>query len=290
MDITKEYGMLSVKATHIENIFIKKKHNLSQRKHTKSPKNALREGIPLSLKGSLSLEASLVMPLFMFFLMTILMGIEIVRLQSNVIEALHQGEGMAFAIKSSSISPSVCNEYISTKDNPYVCIDDKESGLKFSDKSSIESNGLIKLYADYSVKPFISVIPLKKMHIEDKVVGHAFTGFVPIDGGIINIDLGEYVYITRSGIKYHLSESCSYLNVHSRQVSYEELVNVRNKNGGKYYPCERCRPSQSGSVYITEDGGSYHSRKDCYSLRRTIRIVPLKEAIDNGYSLCSKCG
>ena len=105
-----------------------------------------------------------------------------------------------------------------------------------------------------------------------------------------NIDLGEYVDVTRRGLKYHLSESCSYLNVHSRQVSYEELVNARNKNGGKYYPCERCRPSHSGSVYITEDGGSYHSRKDCYSLRRTIRIVPLKEAIDNGYSLCSKCG
>lgn len=281
--------MLSVKATHIENI-LSTKTDLSQRKRPNPPKNALRESIPLSFKGSLSLEASLVMPMFMFFLMTILMGIEIVRLQSNVIEALHQAEGVAFATGSGDMCQSICSEYFSEKDNPYVCVDGRESGLRYSNESSIENDGLIRIKAEYSVKPFINLLPVLNMHTEDRVIGHAFTGYVPIEGDSFINALGEYVYVTRSGSRYHLSANCSYLNLSTRKVLFSDLVNIRNAGGGKYYPCERCHPSHSGAVYITDDGASYHSRNDCYSLRRTIRIIPIKEALDNGYSPCSKCG
>ena len=45
----------------------------------------------------MALEGSLVLPIFLFFMMTVFLGLEAVRFQSNVLEALHQaGNAAAF--------------------------------------------------------------------------------------------------------------------------------------------------------------------------------------------------
>ena len=54
---------------------------------------ALRKG--MFFKGSMAFEGSLVLPIFLFFMMTVLLGLESVRFQSNVQEALHQAGNRA---------------------------------------------------------------------------------------------------------------------------------------------------------------------------------------------------
>ena len=71
-------------------------------------------------------------------------------------------------------------------------------------------------------------------------------------------------------------------------VSPESVNLLRNKDGGKYYPCQYCKNSGGGCVYVTDYGNRYHKSVSCSRLRRKIYAVPLSET--KGKGVCSKCG
>ena len=98
----------------------------------------------------------------------------------------------------------------------------------------------------------------------------------------------DWVYITEHGTVYHQYRSCTYLNVDLRYCTMEEVAQLRNPDGSKYYPCEVCRPSeQEYGVYIAVYGTRYHCTAACSSIRRLVRRVPLEQA--EGRRPCSKC-
>lgn len=244
-------------------------------------------------KGSMALEGSLVLPVFLFFIMTVLLSLEAVRFQSNIQEALHQaGNRKAFSEyqvrylegESSNIYGQV-NEYLGNQLFPYLCVAGGEGGVALEDMSS-EENGRIEISAEYGIKPFIGWLPIGRVRIKDRFISHAWIGYSKAE----NQDSKEedtYVYVTRTGSKYHLSHNCTYLRVQLQAVSYERVFSLRNGSGEKYHACQRCRPVKGGMVYITEGGNSYHGRSDCSALKRTVYMIPLSEA--DGYGACSKC-
>lgn len=98
----------------------------------------------------------------------------------------------------------------------------------------------------------------------------------------------KMVYVTENGSVYHLNPDCSHLHLSIQTVWKEELSGLRNQNGGKYNACERCVRLQNVLyVYITDSGDRYHNSLSCPGLVRNIRRVPL-----SGLSLppCSRCG
>lgn len=248
-----------------------------------------KESIFSFFKGSISLEAILVAPLFLLFIASLMMSLEMIRLQTNVFEALHQGESVSFATLN-DVSEKVAEEYISSKDLYDLCLDGGAAGLNFDNKSSIHENGIIDLSVSYSMKPLVRWIPGSKFLIADSVYGHAFSGYERSGGFIGDIGNEEYVYITESGTRYHRSSTCQYIRVRPMAIGKESLEKARNNDGGKYYPCEVCRPRKEGVLFITPEGDRFHSDKNCSSLKRTVKVVTLKEALDNGYFPCSKCG
>lgn len=251
---------------------------------------------PVRLKGSMALEGSLVLPIFLFFMMTVLLGLEAVRIQSNVQEALHQagnenaftqnrlemyGEGKADAAEKIAV-------YISKQKFPYLCVAEGEEGIIVQDYSSVDVNGLIYLKVSYKIKPFIQWIPIGDIMFEDEYYSHAWTGFQGNEDTGHNGEEDIYVYITKTGSKYHTTCECTYLRVPIKAVSDEQIEEIRNASGRKYYPCERCRPKESGVFFVSEDGSRYHGRSDCASLKRTVYMISLSKA--QGYTPCSKCG
>ncbi len=243
----------------------------------------------------MALEGSMVFPVFLFFIMTILHSLEAVRFQSQVQEALHQtGNKNAFleyqvkylgGIKENV--PKQVKTYLDSQLSPYLCIQGGEEGIYLQDLSVLKE-GKIEYKISYELKPFINWIPIGKIIINDRFFSHGWIGYV---NGSEQEKEGEteiYVYITQTGRKYHLLRECTYLCVEIEAVKYEQIEDLRNFSGGKYYACERCRPLKAGTVYITSEGRSYHGQADCSSLKRTIYMVPLKEVAE--YDPCSKCG
>lgn len=249
--VFKKGKVLSLKANNVVFKFIIGLFKtLSQRHKDDPPKKLEKESIFAFLKGSMSLEASLVVPIFLLFLMTILMSIKIVRLQTDEFEALHQ---------------------------------------KFSEEFE-RCNGIISEESSKQYSSFTSLIPIGKIEIVDSVYGHSFSGFSIDDECNNSMLDDEYVFVTITGKKYHRDIDCSYIKVIPSCVSSNCIKEIRNSSGGKYYPCERCSPKLSGLLYYTSDGDRFHSSTNCSSLRRTVNIILLSEAKKSGYTPCSKCG
>lgn len=234
------------------------------------------------------------LPIFLFFIMTVLLSLEAVRFQSDMQEAVYQtGNQYAFAgyqIKYAGETPpdagSQVREYLGNQLYPYLCVAGGENGVSLQDLSAINGDGRIELVAEYRLKPFISWMPIGDITIEDHFLSHAWVGYTGME--IQSSGQQEtYVYITETGSKYHMSYNCTYLRVQVQAVDYEEVFSARNQSGERYHACLRCKPGKGGIVYITTDGNSYHGQSDCSSLKRTVYMIPLSEAGSRG--ACVKC-
>ncbi|MCD2493499.1 hypothetical protein LQE92_12825 [Lacrimispora sp. NSJ-141] len=100
----------------------------------------------------------------------------------------------------------------------------------------------------------------------------------------------EYVYITQNGTVYHRKRECTYLKLSIRSVAGNSVSGLRNEEGSKYRPCERCMKDalMTGTVYITDTGNRYHRTRNCSGLNRWIMKVPLSQV--GGKGPCSRCG
>ena len=239
-------------------------------------------------KGSLALEASLVLPVFLFFILTLFLGMETVRFQSNVLEGLNEGLGRIYAGEEDGKGAVL--PYLDEQKLPYLCVEGGRSGISVQDHSTTGTDGIIELSASYGIRPVTDLMPIGDIRIRDRVIGHAFTGYTGGFGNDHDTEEDEYVYITETGKKYHRSTECTHIRITPTAVDASYIESGRNRNGAKYYPCERCRPSLSGLLFITPDGSRYHCDSNCSSLKRTVWALPLKEAISRGYTPCSKCG
>lgn len=271
------------------------KKDLSQRRT--SPKNIIvyifshvKKSIAASFNGSLSLEASLVVPIFIFALGSMIMLIEMERLQSNIFESLHQSISYSFDNRSTVDYKKVFMNYLDSKENPYICLDKGAEGITLTDSSSIDDDGYIRISAEYKEKPFISLFPLMNAEIKDSIFGHSFTGYVNSNGkgNYFNDDI--QVYVTLTGVKYHKDRECSYIKVKLNKVMAADIKMLRNASGKKYSPCHECHPKLEGTLFIAEYGDKYHSSNSCTAIKKTVKTIGLKEAISEGYTACSKCG
>lgn len=98
----------------------------------------------------------------------------------------------------------------------------------------------------------------------------------------------EVVYVTDTGTVYHTDYRCTYLQLSITFLSSEKLQSVRNESGGIYHPCEKCVHGQAmAGVYITNYGTKYHNSLSCSGVKRSIKAVKKSEVA--GLGACVKC-
>ncbi len=100
---------------------------------------------------------------------------------------------------------------------------------------------------------------------------------------------GTYVYVTENMSVYHTDSGCTYINLSIQCVSSGDVSGLRNSDGEKYKPCEKCMSEgqDPAHVYITETGNRYHSSTSCSGLKRTVKMVDISEV--GGLKECSRC-
>lgn len=279
---------------------------LKQRKTTiKTPSlKALKKRVSFfssfCFRGSMALEACLAVPIFLFFMFTLLLSLEMVRFQSDAWEALHQiGSKACFLAyeavyggeyiskdESLTVPGSCIRSYLGEQVLPFLCTAHGKEGVTVTENIDIEGSGNVEMEITYSIKPFLYWLPVGDIVIKDTFFGHAWVGYRD-DHVSEDKALEEYVFITPTGSKYHFSQECTYLMVRVQAVKGWEIDDIRNGADGRYYPCERCRPQKEGLLYITEWGNRYHGASDCSALKRKVYIVPLSQVGDR--TACSKC-
>ena len=261
--------------------------------------------------ASMAVEASIALPIFLFFIMNILFSFDMLRLHGNIMGAMHQtGNKMAFygyayhslsedgAILSEGMDSVVLSEgYARTKVTELLgkeylnntCLVSGAAGLHFLKSSVMEEEDVIDLRASYRVRPFLQLVGFPDFSMENRYYGRAWTGYDVASRVSDETAEDPIVYVTENGSVYHVARNCSYLNPSIEAVSVQMISQLRNASGEKYYSCGSCsRDEYQAVVYVTSEGSRIHGSLKCSALRRTIYTVHLSEVVGKGK--CSKCG
>lgn len=249
--------------------------------------------------GSLTVEAALVFPLFLFGITAFLYLFLLLELEAQVDRTLADtGRELAqeayLTEPGESFSGTAILSLRSSQALSASLTGTAAAGILSGGAGSISTLGscwdgetsVLTLQASYQVTlpPGISWFHPVKL-VQKKVV-RGWTGF----GGRQNVtEAGEeIVYVTDYGTVYHRSLTCRHLKLSVRQAGLDEAKLLRNDSGGKYYPCERCWNGGASLVYITGSGDRYHGKLNCPGLTRGIHTVLLSET--GGLPPCSVCG
>lgn len=286
--------------------------NFGQKYYQKSSNSFLkRMSLDTSLynRGSLTIEAALVIPIFLFAIISILSFCEILRFQTKVDSSLQNitktmavysygkelagdfmkdtdiqipggiGNMLSEMYVHHKVVSDLGSDYISkspvqTSSNIYFL------GSKFTDDK-------IEIRCTYLATPFFMLSPKARITTGDSVVAKVFNGYNNLS--VSDKDKKEeIVYITEYGTAYHRSIECHYLDLSITSVAKGSVSKLRNESGGKYKVCPYCGKGATGNVYITKYGDRYHTDLLCRGLKRMIKAVPISQV--GGRSPCSKCG
>lgn len=262
------------------------------------------------MRAAMTVEASLLLPLFLLLFMNLLSVIEVYRIHSSVAVSLWErgreeavgvylrkqaaeavmapgksgGETLQMLLGSfngqARISKNLASYPVWEK-----IVTGGKAGFAVGEK--IEEDGTVRIDCSYRIHPlFASFTPVTRV-LKNHYCGHAWIGY--IHSGREDGQEECYVYITETGTVYHRNRGCSYLNPSIRQVRAGEIGSLRNNGGAIYYACLLCDHSAPGDMYyITDYGTCYHTSIACSGLKRTIYEVKLSET--GGRGACSKCG
>lgn len=283
--------------------------------------------IAKELKASLTVEAALLMPLFIYFIMAFLYFIKLF-IAYEQIQAAITRMGMdiskaAYVYQDFSTAEDVINFDFSIFDNEFEfrpgkmvdemtgvamldlyarnfldnsqinnsCIEGGFDGLSFLNSDIFGSENYIDIIVSYKVKFPIRLFVIDEMKMVQRVRLRKWTGRRLLPAYEQKENAAEdTVYITENGSVYHTDINCSHIKLSVRAVMGipEDL---RNASGGKYYPCELCcdgEPDENAAYYISFNGSRYHTIRDCSRIKRTVREVKLSEV--GGRPPCKRCG
>lgn len=258
-------------------------------------------------RGSLTVEAALVIPIFLFAIAALLSFTDILRLQMKMDSAMSQcaREMAVYGYAQSVLLPDGTEElplpvealfaetYVRSRvlselgsDYLFRSPAGGSQGIHFIG-SRIMERDRIELHSAYYVVPFFTLSPKAGFLTGQTAVARAFTGYDNLSAADM-AQKEEYVYITPEGKAYHKERSCHYLDLSIEKVFEDELTDLRNQNGGIYYACPLCKDAGGGStVFVTNYGDKYHRDVLCSGLKRTVEMVPISQV--GNRTPCHKC-
>lgn len=252
-------------------------------------KFSVHKGTPLCtfLSGSLTLEASVALPLFVMVLCAFLFFFRMLEIQQKVELAAE------YAVRQTAVlahghedwnalleAEGLFYNELRKEDFPADYVQGSWGGFSFAD--SQDTVEYIDLCVSYRISNPISFFGRFGYSFCQRAKAHKWNG--DMHSGTAQT---QYVYVTDYGSVYHLTENCPFLDLSIQRVLASKVQEKRNKSGSRYQSCEECGEKHTEWVYITDYGTAYHSDLSCSGLRRSINRIPIEEAA--GLGLCSRC-
>lgn len=262
-------------------------------------------------RGSMTIEAALLLPLYLFFFLNLMSSVEMLRLHGNIETALwntgrqialgsyipyrlSDGEESIGIVEKTGallLSEAAIKRGILTYNGKEYLegspLTKGASSLQLLESSFDEKTQCLDIRVTYQVSGWFQTAGFSGFRIANRYYARAWTGYeIPQEE-----ETGrDRVYVTETGKVYHETLECGYLKRVIDTVSLEEAAKRTNRQGEAYTLCWVCRDSpKTQTVYITPTGNRYHYTLECQSLKRTIRVMERKEA-QNRYRPCSRCG
>lgn len=266
-------------------------------------------------KGSLTVEAALILPLFLLVIAPVLKLFSFLEFQAEAFTALQatgrQLSGYYYAaeqlgsgeddreeekkeletiiglgislVASETVVRSTVLEKIPEDGDFYRDVRGGRDGIHFAGSRYDAEGERIVLEMWYEIRlPLLGETFLPAIHSLQKTSHRVWTG-----RDLPEKTEEEYVYVTETGKVYHTHLSCGSLSLRVNTVTPEALKTARNEAGEIYRACEICNATASGTLYISVYGNRFHSDRQCAGLKRTILTIPRSEIGDR--ALCKRC-
>ncbi len=239
--------------------------------------------------ASLTVEASLVLPVFLFAVLTIAYLGLVVKTQDEVRHAMCRTVSEASAeVGAGMTAQAKSMVYYRAKLAAYL--EDTSLTTTLIGSSFLKENDEIDLVVSYTTSIPFSIFNFLRPRFQERIHSRAFVG---MDTRAKEEEEDDaIVYVTPTGRVYHRDKNCTYLKLTVSQLLYGDIDHIRNSSGGKYKPCHRCasgiKPGADSPVWITNYGDRYHTSRSCSEIKRTIQEILLSEV--GNRSPCSKCG
>lgn len=259
-------------------------------------------------RGSITVEASIVVSLFLFFMLA-MAGIYMMLLaEAHIHQALAEAtdyvaqycylEQKLFNSKNENIDEKATVEQhqinieslidtmlLTSQFNTYLGQDfyvermivGGKNGVVIKVKKDKENSKIMLVTASYQAKLYLPLLGTYSIYLSNQIKQKAFVGFSEEEYDTLD----RYVFVTPNREAYHMRRDCTHLML--------DVKSVTSKNIGGYTACFYCgKDMEQNKIYIAKTGAVYHSRTDCVGLRRTVRRVKLSSVKSLG--ACSRCG
>lgn len=256
----------------------------------KNPKRAV-------LSASMTLESVFIIPIFVFCSLILVYVINLINFQNRINEIMYDVSRnlskMEYAAEGSANLLTASAMLYGELDSGTVNKMGVSGGmLGITSISSDFDEDMIRFVVNYTVNPPFNFLNIIKLHCIQKVSVRKWIGNED-KGGKNDYQSGDtdrMVYITETGTVYHTNRNCTHLVLSTKTVEKEQITNLRNASGGKYYACDLCGKESGANhiVYITDYGDRFHENRNCSGLKRGILAVPLSSVA--GRAECSRCG
>ncbi len=279
-----------------------------------------------NVEGSLTIEAALVLPVFLYFMLFFLFYIQIFTTQERIQSALNamglelskteyirqdfetiqdalsfdfsvfndlEGLGIteiAEAYLSETILKQYSKKYLDRKEINDSFIKNGFQGIRFISSPEDEEE-FLDIIVSYEMELPIPLLSLEPISMLQRARVRNWTGYQVQAAYETETEEGveSTVYITDTGTVYHSKEDCSHIKLSITSVQGIPY-NLRNSNGAKYYPCESCCKDKSNELatyYITTDGTRYHTKRECSRIKRSVTAIKISEI--GSRTPCKRC-
>ncbi len=259
--------------------------------------------LSLSLRASMTVEAVLVIPLWVMAIMVlisimILTGIKM-RTRQAVCEGLRSVSSLPFSLErggsalnmSAMKAVSLASLYRETKGelSGVGILDERvaggSGGVLLIPEDFLSGGAAMSVKVVYNAKMPMAFFTGGLIPVEQKIKNYAWLGDEYMGGG----HREKMVYITPHGSVYHEDINCTYLRPRVSVITVAQVPSKRNASGEKYRACEACVKygiSTGMSVFITDYGNRYHINGSCVKIKHDVISIPLSQA--GGRHKCMK--
>lgn len=244
-------------------------------------------------KGFLTVEAAIFLPIFIIGILTLSYLIKFMSIQGSVFHAfVDEAKALSSEARLYVTAPlfeSKLKTRIYSENGNQIQELDLEN---FQYLYSLGVPGMISMDLNYDVDIKLPIQFLEKLPVSESLLFRGFIGlerpFDPISFEEMEREEPSYLVwiFPRAGGRYH-KETCTYISSEPRQLIMSKTIRQR------YEPCGICKPSgmpNGGLVYCYIKWGEAYHIGSCPAVDKYVVSIEKEEAIQKGYSPCSKCG
>ncbi len=251
-------------------------------------------------KGSMTVEAALLIPLFLYFFLHLSGVMEMLRLHGSLAAALWNAgnqialytdtfsdaaeelpdAGISYLLVNNQVRDFLGRDYLG--DSPLV---QGTAGLNYLRSEYLGDKECVDIFVTYQVEPPLSIFPFSYRRMCNRYYARAWTGYDVSDEDVFP----KYVYVTSQGEVWHGTPDCSYIYHQVLNCLAGQIGSRKNAQGKYYEKCNLCEKQTKGRyVYFTEEGEKYHLIRNCTAIHKDILAIEWTE--DLPYRACSRCG